>query len=170
VRTYFNLFITFLVSGIWHGASWSFILWGIIHGILSIAERIFDNTLKKIPAWIRTAVTFLTVNFLWVLFRASNMGQAFKVYKGMFNFHNIGIDQFGQIFEDGMINFPGSIDALLVLFLLGVSFILVFACRNAVEKSKTLQVTNKTAISFGILFLISVIHMSRISPFIYFNF
>ena len=74
VRTYVNILIVFLISGLWHGASYTFILWGLFHGIFMVLTRRFDALVKKIPRWINHTVTLLFVNFTWVLFRANSLG------------------------------------------------------------------------------------------------
>lgn len=74
-RTFCNLFIVFLVSGIWHGANWTFIVWGIIHGIANIFNRIFINIWEKIWRWLRCICTFTFVSFTWIVFRAESIKQ-----------------------------------------------------------------------------------------------
>lgn len=77
-RTYLNLFIVFLLTGLWHGASWNFVLWGLYHGVLLIIERLgMGKWLEKHRgiAWI---YTFLMVNFGWVLFRIENIATALR--------------------------------------------------------------------------------------------
>lgn len=77
-RTCLNIFIVFLLTGIWHGANWTFIAWGVIYGILLILERlVFGKLIKKNPVkFINRMVTFLIVNFLWVVFRADTIVDA----------------------------------------------------------------------------------------------
>lgn len=170
VRTYTNLFITFLVSGLWHGAAWSFVLWGVLHGFFSILDRVFSRIVIKVPNVLRVASTFLIVNFLWVLFRASSMSEAYTVYKGMFNFNNLGISQISSIVSDGIIGFPSIINITIVTVMLSFSALLAFRFNNTLEKSKSFMFTIKSAVYLAIVFLVSVIHLSRVSPFIYFNF
>lgn len=79
-RSYLNIFITFLVSGIWHGANWTFIVWGVLHGLIQIIEKMLG--LQKCESdkwWVRVPrilVTFLLVNFLWTVFRMPTIGDA----------------------------------------------------------------------------------------------
>ena len=87
-RCYLNILITFLVSGIWHGANWTFIFWGLIHGFLQIIEKALGwqkyeghNGLVKIG---RICVTFLLVSFAWIFFRMPTIGDAFAVIGRMF--------------------------------------------------------------------------------------
>ena len=170
VRTYINLFITFLVSGIWHGAAWTFILWGVLHGVFVVIERLLGKNLEKIPRVIRIIITFLIINALWVLFRAENFTQALTVYKGMINFGNLGFAQLKAIIQDGLINFPFVVDiAYLSTFLIG-SGIIVWCCKNSYEKYKEFIPNNKALVFIIILFCISIVHLSRESIFIYFRF
>lgn len=91
LRNYFNLLITFVVSGIWHGANWTFLCWGTIHGILLCIEKAFGISkqkytgAKKIFHW---ATTFVLVCFAWILFRANNLSDAVSVVTGIFT--NLG--------------------------------------------------------------------------------
>lgn len=75
-RTYFNIFIVFLISGIWHGANWTFIIWGMIHGIANIFNRIFDEVWRKIWGWLRWGCTFIFLCITWMIFRAESLKQA----------------------------------------------------------------------------------------------
>jgi alginate O-acetyltransferase complex protein AlgI len=86
-RMYFNLWLVFLASGFWHGASWTFILWGIYHGTFLVLERIFLlNILKKIGKIPATLITFLLVAIGWILFRADTPGKAFAIMSKLFSF------------------------------------------------------------------------------------
>ena len=82
-RTYFNIFITFLVSGIWHGASWNFILWGALHGIFQIVEKALH--LQKEPEKgfiikaIRVVITFFLATFAWIFFRMPTLNDAIGI-------------------------------------------------------------------------------------------
>ncbi|MEO5581258.1 MAG: MBOAT family O-acyltransferase [Saprospiraceae bacterium] len=94
-RMFFNLGFVFLVSGLWHGASWSFIVWGAYHGMFIILER--GWLLKKydqIGKFLSTFITFLLVIVGWVFFRVENLGDAFIYLKKMFTLHlkNVSFD------------------------------------------------------------------------------
>ena len=90
-RTYFNLFITMVLSGIWHGANVTFIIWGIIHGLGSAINKAFKDMnserYKKIqlPGWLCIILNFVFVSLAWVVFRAGNIREAVTVYRSMFN-------------------------------------------------------------------------------------
>lgn len=92
VRTYINLFTVFLLTGIWHGANVTFIVWGLYYGIILVIERIFlgkilDNNPMK---WINHIYVLLIVVLGWVFFRADNIYLAFSYLKGMFDFSGNG--------------------------------------------------------------------------------
>ena len=82
-RIYLNLIITFLVSGMWHGSTWGFALWGILHGVYLCGERAARPIKEKIkiPAWINIPVTFCLVSFSLVFFRAVTLRDAFFAAK-----------------------------------------------------------------------------------------
>ena len=82
-RTYVNLGIVFLLTGIWHGAAYSYILWGIYHGFFSIVEKVGLSKLLKKTKILSTLYCFTVVNFGWVLFRAEDIGLAGELLKRM---------------------------------------------------------------------------------------
>lgn len=93
-RTYRNLLATFLLGGLWHGAAWTFVFWGFLHGIALIIHRIWKNLgfcLPKVLAWI---ITFNFINFTWIFFRAKEWDDALKVIKGMCGFNGIVLPSF----------------------------------------------------------------------------
>lgn len=93
LRTLANLFATFLLGGLWHGAAWTFIVWGAMHGLGLCANRVWSTTLKRrMPFLLGWLCTFLYVNAAWVLFRAHSFGDAVKVYKGMLGLNGWGLD------------------------------------------------------------------------------
>ena len=88
LRNYWNIFVTFLVSGIWHGANWTFIVWGCIHGVCQIVEKMLGQqrcNYRWFGKSIKIIMTFLIVNFAWVFFRMPTMADAWKVITRMFN-------------------------------------------------------------------------------------
>jgi alginate O-acetyltransferase complex protein AlgI len=85
-RTYLNLFICFMASGIWHGAGWTFLAWGAFHGFFLVIERAFAGRwLQALPALAGTLLTFFTVMHGWVLFRAKDFTQARSMIAAMYS-------------------------------------------------------------------------------------
>jgi D-alanyl-lipoteichoic acid acyltransferase DltB (MBOAT superfamily) len=87
-RNMFNLFFVFLVSGLWHGANWTFIIWGALHGFYLMMEIVFDRLVPsiKLPRSIRWILNFVLVAIAWVFFRASNFQTAKQILKNIYTF------------------------------------------------------------------------------------
>jgi len=87
-RNYWNIFVTFLVSGIWHGANWTFIVWGCMHGVCQIMEKMLEQQ-KCNYGWfgrtVKITLTFLIVNFAWIFFRMPTLTDACRVIGRIFN-------------------------------------------------------------------------------------
>lgn len=84
IRTYLNLFIVFFITGLWHGAGWQFIVWGLFHGLFLVVERMgFGAVLEKMPRLVQHAYTLLVVLVAWVFFRADSLGHAIDYLKAM---------------------------------------------------------------------------------------
>jgi alginate O-acetyltransferase complex protein AlgI len=85
IKTYRNLMIVFLLCGLWHGAAWTFVLWGAYHGLLLIVERLgWEDLLRRMPRVLQHGYTLLAVVVGWVLFRASSLDQAGLILSKMF--------------------------------------------------------------------------------------
>ncbi|WP_417603124.1 MBOAT family O-acyltransferase [Owenweeksia hongkongensis] len=85
VHTYINLLIVFFVTGLWHGASWNFVIWGLFHGFFMIIERMgFGKILSKIPVILQRFYTLVIVIVGWVFFRAETLSEALTYVKTMF--------------------------------------------------------------------------------------
>ncbi len=86
-RMYLNLWLCFLLSGLWHGASWTFVLWGAFHGLFICADKLFlKDLLKKAGKWPAVILTFFVVNMGWVLFRVDTAADAGGFYQALFAF------------------------------------------------------------------------------------
>jgi len=90
-RTLINLFLVFLIGGLWHGAGWTFIAWGAVHGLAIVLHRLWRGTGLRFPSWFGWLATFLFVNAAWVLFRAESWDDALKVYRGMIGFSGFSL-------------------------------------------------------------------------------
>lgn len=175
LKTYRNLFLTFLIGGLWHGASWMFIIWGALHGFALCINRLWQKLKINIPNKVNIFMTFIFVNFTWVFFRAENMGQAHKILSSMINFTNFKIPKIDHlnIYFKGLANNEYS---NLLLFL-PLTIILIFACKNSQELLSIIKLDSKKsailyAAVFAFLFIICLIKISTAtcSEFIYFNF
>lgn len=170
LRTYRNLLLTFLVSGLWHGAAWTFVLWGLLHGLVNALERVFAKPLSHIPHWVRVGCTFLIVNALWVLFRAESFESAAVVYRGMVNFGNLNLLQVGYLAVDGFVGVPLAMNTAYVLAALAALTLVCFRAKNSCRMLEDFTWRKGTMWATAILFSIALVHLSRESVFIYFNF
>lgn len=97
LRRNVNLMITFIVSGLWHGANWTFLAWGAVHGVAQVIENAFlpkSYESHGSMRGVRVVITFVFVMLAWVFFRANTIGEAFYVYSHMFTGFSVhlGID------------------------------------------------------------------------------
>ena len=88
LRNYWNIFVTFLVSGVWHGANWTFIVWGCMHGVCQIIEKMLGQqkcTYGRLGKSVKIVITFLLVNFAWIFFRMPSLADACNVIARIFD-------------------------------------------------------------------------------------
>jgi alginate O-acetyltransferase complex protein AlgI len=106
-RVYLNLLIVFFLTGFWHGASWTFVLWGFIHGFFMIIERLgFEKILMKIWSPLAHLYTLMVVMLAWVLFRAGTFEYALTFWSTLFDFDNIKpemMDRFFNLFNSELV-------------------------------------------------------------------
>lgn len=166
IRNYWNIFVTFLVSGVWHGANWTFIVWGCIHGVLQIIEKIFGlQQLKSTSCPVRIGrilITFLLVNFAWIFFRMPTLDDSFRILgriltiDGGFSIYMAGMrDSFFMVFGLFLLFFKDTVDEFF-------------------PAKKTIMENKHTALRwFGYLFIITIIMLTGVfdaGQFIYANF
>ena len=169
-RTFLNTMATFLISGLWHGAAWTFVLWGGIHGLFVAGEKLLGDRLERVPKALRVGLTFLLVNVLWVLFRAESFSQAGMVYSGMLSFGSLNLGQLAALVLDNSFDFPTIVDIAYLFSLLAVLLAVVFRCRSSRLLLEQFRCSGRSLAFTVFLFCFSVLHLSRGSIFIYFNF
>ncbi len=180
IRTYINIMIVFLVSGIWHGANWTFILWGLLHGILQVLNRQFKNLWDRVPKAIAWICTFMTVNILWILFYASSVSEFGLVLGKIFAFDGISITpMIEQLFIMNeiqmLLNMLGPIGAFTTLHMgiymwtyIIIAFVIILIPKNLHEKE--FRPTTMKAVISALLMIWAVISFKGVSTFLYFNF
>ncbi len=165
-RLYFNLWIVFLVSGLWHGAAWNFIVWGAFHGTFLVADRLFLLKLyEKIGKFPSVFFTFIITMVGWVLFRADTMTHAWDFIIGMFSFRGgEGIYVTQQVW-------------VMLCIAAGIAFMAYFPSNEPWQnkilgKEQKLRTLVFMTLGSIILFIISLssITASGFNPFIYFRF
>ena len=174
-KTLRNLFIVFLASGIWHGAGWNFIIWGMLHGICIVIHRVWKNSGRKLNKLVGWFITINLVNIFWVFFRAQTVTDAMKIIKGMFDVNNLYyILTHLKIIGDITRNYRELVNNNLgnkinILILIVALFITLFI-KNSNEKIKTFKETKLISLNIIIYFIISIFLLNNISDFLYFNF
>ena len=166
-RMYLNLWICFLLSGLWHGASWNFLLWGALHGFFICADKLFlGKAMKKIGKVPSVILTFLTVNVIWVFFRIEDFSLAWLLIKRMFAF------EFTLL--------PFSANAQLYVTMIVAAFFSFFTLtkfgKKVEQKVYFSDYTNGQHIAVWVVaacafvFCIAALNATGFSPFIYFRF
>ena len=166
-KLYRNLVVVFLLSGLWHGASWNFVLWGAFHGMFLVLERLFlNNVYQKIGKVISTFITFIIVITGWVLFRNEDLSMASHVIKQMYSFD----------FFDGKFALNNDFWFSCVLACVFSFFAFIpktQAIQDTVYGEKFTSATKSILLLASIsLFYISLSYISALdfNPFIYFRF
>ena len=172
-RNSFNLFSVFLIGGLWHGASWMFVLWGALHGVAMVIHRIWKDMGFKMHGLLAWFITFNFINITWVFFRAKHWDDALKVLGGMvgvhgislcdcLNFkllHNMGIT-FGHVFVNSNLN-QNSLTFML--------FTLIVLIQKNSNRFNT-AVKKPFWLSTAFLLIASFLFINNNTEFLYFNF
>jgi len=160
IRTYVNLMITMLLGGLWHGASWNFVLWGGLHGAALVVEKVFGWTgapRTRLGAAVAWLVTFHFVCLTWVFFRSPSDEATQAYLTTLFS---------GASWSTTMTPLVAS-----VLVLGALTQIIPMRWSNALEKRYDAgSLAFKVALPFAVIFVISVLAPGGIAPFIYFQF
>lgn len=168
IRTYFNLFFVFLVTGIWHGANWPCILYGTLNGILVSINKLWKKTNIQINDKLAVFITFITMIFIAPLVMIKEVHQYFLSVKSMIglntNFELPTIDNFNFVFSNHNLS--------LNIILFSVSFIIIFCFKNSNELAPLYVKSNKFiyTLILAIVFIYSTLSITKGSEFIYFNF
>ncbi|GKV69299.1 peptidoglycan O-acetyltransferase [Sporosarcina sp. NCCP-2716] len=160
-RTYVNIFIIFLISGFWHGAGWTFVIWGILHGLASVIARIWKRSGGRLPKLWAWAVTFLFVHFAFVIFRAPDMTVAMQVFKAMFGFEGLHLTGVFSVFN---------VSLGTLAFYLAIGLGIALFAKNSVQIMETEKRTPLLTVFVIMLLYYSAMQLQRVSEFLYFNF
>lgn len=156
LRTYANLLTTFIIGGIWHGAGWTFIFWGFLHGFALVVHRIWSQLGFKLWKWVAWFITFNFINIAWVFFRAEEWQDAINILKRMF------------FFQPTMFTLN-----YLEVALLFFAFVIILFFRNSVSYyHHKFEFSMKQIFIFTTLMTLSIlsIRLGNASEFLYFNF
>ena len=177
-RTYNNLLITFVLGGIWHGAGWTFVFWGFLHGAALVTHRLWSRFGLIMWKWLAWLITFNFVNIAWVFFRAQEWSDALKVLGSMFNLQGIVLPRslysyvpylqnYGVEFEGFMTNLNGTLSSLLWILL---AFILSLFFKNSTQKFDNFRSDWINLVATSLLLSAGILHLNDITEFLYFDF
>ena len=178
-RTCVNIMIVFLCSGLWHGASWSFVLWGGIHGVCMVIERLLGKRLEKIPAFLRWCGTFLILNKTWVIFRADTLsdaaaffGRLFAVSPAMGGLTDaFKLPEITALFRYGLNRtVPSMVPKLVGAAFYAAALWLSTRRENAYDAAEDLTLGSVSMLLTAVLLVWCILSFSGISSFLYFNF
>lgn len=168
-RTYINLVLTMVLGGLWHGANWTFVLWGALHGGVMAYERLMNNAGRSAyMSFLALPITLFVVLIGWVLFRAENVSTAFGLYAGMAGLNGIGFT--GDVLWS-VTNFQ--------IFTLLSAYVIVFTSPYWVKNNLMAQdvswaahISMKRQVCVAVLFTLAVCKLisQSFSPFLYFQF
>jgi len=157
-RTLFNLLLTMFLAGLWHGAAWTYALWGLLHGGYLAGHAVLrDARLTPRWTWLNRAITFVCVLWAWVLFRAASLGEAVDVWKAMLGLRGVEAPQ----------RVVHTFGASMLVF---VAALLVFV--NVAPNSWELKPRPllRYGLAFGLIAGAAILTITRPSPFLYFQF
>ena len=179
-RTILNTLITFLVSGLWHGANWTFVFWGLLHGI-----GVAFNSLELVKVrkkWLARALTFAYICAAFVFFRADSMGDGFRIMGRIFSLeYNGSVMALAAAMEPSEIYLvtkalsmaaPGlvGIAQLAVMLVITGICVVVLAQKTTQQQVERKKITFSFTFGLAFLFVWSVLSLSGVSTFVYFNF
>ena len=169
-RTCVNLMVVFLVSGLWHGAGWLFVLWGGLHGLMSVLYRLFRRPYDRLHPALRWLITFLFVTVAWVFFRAETMDSAMTVLRAMFCMDFGAINAtVTNVFATPLNLHPGY-NAIMTQLWYALALAGVLGLPNTYELTDRFQPTLGRAALTVVLLVLSVLSLSGVSVFLYYNF
>lgn len=178
-RTCLNILIIFLVSGLWHGANWTFVIWGGLHGLAMVLERLLGRRVERLHPVLSWGITFSFVNFCWVFFRAESLSGAVAMCKAVarcdfgsiapvlttfFQFPSLA--WLGRVFSID----PTRVSLFTCLLFFGIAFIVCLQGKTETELLGTGSPKKRVAVLCAVLLFWAVISMSGVTQFLYSNF
>ena len=168
-RHLFNIAVVWFLTGMWHGASWNFILWGVYYGILLMLEKyVWGKTLAKFPKWIQHAYAFLIVVFGFVIFAITDFGELGRYIALLFSFAT------NTLADTRFLWYLGNYGVVLVAACVLMCPVYPWLCRKAstLSRGKGCVLSVFAGIGMLLLFILSTAYMvsDTYNPFLYFRF
>jgi D-alanyl-lipoteichoic acid acyltransferase DltB (MBOAT superfamily) len=170
-RTAANLLATFLLGGLWHGAAWTFVIWGLLHGLAMVACRAWGRLGAPLPRPLAWALTFVFVAVTWVFFRATSVADAWAMLTAM-----AGLNAAATPAVPWLANVANAIAAAAaapaawVLVPPAVGLLVAFRRVNSNALAEAFRPALGTAAFVGLALPLCVLQLARVTPFLYFNF
>lgn len=163
IRTYVNLMTVMLLGGLWHGASWTFVVWGGLHGLFLLLERLQgkNSVYRQLPKILQIGCTFLLLLITWVFFRVETLADALH-YLGCMA--GIGVSSSGSLLIGGIIYQP------FYIILMGVAAVIVWTAPQTWDWTRTLSVPKLVTCLLLFVFSVLLLTAQAYNPFIYFIF
>ena len=171
-KTCWNLFLTFLIGGLWHGAAWTFIVWGAMHGFALVIHRFWKKLKIEMNKHLAILITFLFINFTWVFFRAKDFSDATKVIKGMLGMTGFIKPEFYHCairFQNAVSGIDWNLYSYAVLIILLCLFIVRFI-KNSNELAFEFNPSTAKGVFIAIIFCFLLFNINKVQEFLYFNF
>jgi alginate O-acetyltransferase complex protein AlgI len=172
-RIYLNLFLTFVIGGLWHGAGWTFLLWGVLHGLALCLNRLWRSLGMQLPIYFAWAVTFLFVHSAWVVFRAPDIPTALAVFRSMLGFGQGKTEPVAVPGTSGMIENWGQVASDGNLYFIAVFAMVAFFARNSMEliaDRSSFRLRHSLLVASSLLAFLLLGISSEAPEFLYFNF
>jgi D-alanyl-lipoteichoic acid acyltransferase DltB (MBOAT superfamily) len=170
-----SMFLAMTIAGLWHGAAWTFVVFGVLHGAAIVIHHNWKKYKIKLPVYISWPLTFIFVSMCFTMFRAKTVEQAWRIYKGMFGFSGFQLpkgilstelmNSWGIKYGPHMLN-----DENIHLALIIICFFSVRKMKNSVEHAQEFKRTHKEALVTAMMFVLCLFGLNRLTEFIYFNF
>ena len=171
-RTAMNVLATFLLGGLWHGAAWSFVIWGALHGVALVVCRLWSRRGAPLPRPLAWATTFLFVTVAWVFFRATSLDDAMAMLRAMAGANGLATVSLGA-WVGGIAASLSDAEAFpraLVLAPALAGLIVAFLRRNSNAMVASFRPTLGNGVLVAFALPACVLQLARVTPFLYFNF
>jgi len=157
ILRYRNIMLTMLLGGLWHGAGWTFVIWGGYHGLLIVLNHGLQKIRITLPKFLLIGGTFFFVCYGWVFFRATDISQSWAMTRGLFGLQGIRFSN---------LTFLGRYNAFTIAFLCMIAWF----WPNVEFWAKKIQPSAIWLLFFCLIFLADIFFLNRASTFLYFQF
>lgn len=168
VRTCINSLITFVLCGVWHGAGWTYVLWGLMHGLAIVGWRIFHRLGGRMPKALGWLCTMLFLNCTFVLFRSPDLATAKRMFRTLFDVQTLVLPV--EWLELPNILCPDVQFGLPLAILLGLCLLAVLLFPNSNEMAQNFVPRTESVVFLALIAAAAIVQLYGVNEFIYFNF